>query len=127
MSTAKPQPNRRVYIETLRAMTPAQRVEKDFWALTDSPFDESRFERRIGTRAFGPLVYVTTPEDTVLQKLKWARDCGGGEQQVRDATGVMELQGEGLDSSYLDEWASHLGVADLLAEVRAAAAAGAHE
>lgn len=30
MSTAKPQPNRRLYIETLRAMTPAQRVEKAF-------------------------------------------------------------------------------------------------
>lgn len=90
----------------------------DFWALTESPFDVSRFSRRIPTHAFGPVVYVTTPEDTILQKLKWAQECGGSERQIRDATGVMELQAENLDDAYLDEWAVTLGVVDLLAQVR---------
>jgi len=93
----------------------------DFWALTDSEFDASRFARRIGTDAFGPLVYVTTPEDTILQKLRWARDSGGSERQLRDAVGVFELQGEALDMGYLEDWADRLGVSDLLETVRDAA------
>jgi len=93
----------------------------DFWALTDSEFDLSRFGRRTLSTAFGPEVYVTTPEDTILQKLKWARDSGGSERQFRDALGVYELQWGILDERYLDEWAQRLDVVELLAEVRAQA------
>jgi hypothetical protein len=93
----------------------------DFWALTGSEFDRSRFGRRVSTTAFGPEVFVTTPEDTILQKLKWATDSGGSERQFRDALGVYELQQGALDEGYLDEWASRLGVVDLLASVRAQA------
>lgn len=95
----------------------------DFWALTDSEFDMSRFARRIRTEAFGVPVYVTTPEDTILQKLKWARDSGGSERQLRDAIGVFELQGAALDLTYLEGWAERLGVRDLLEAVRDAAQA----
>lgn len=94
----------------------------DFWALTDSEFDRSRFERRIATSAFGCSVYVTSPEDTILQKLKWARDSGGSERQLRDVVGVLELQGSALDAAYLDDWAVRLGVEALLAQARALAA-----
>lgn len=93
----------------------------DFWALTDSEFDTSRFARRIGTDAFGQRVYVTTPEDTILQKLKWARDSGGSDRQLRDAIGVLELQGETLDLVYLEDWADRLCVRELLEAVREAA------
>jgi hypothetical protein len=93
----------------------------DFWALTDSEFDRSRFARRIVTQAFGPPVYVTTPEDTVLQKLKWARDCGESERQLRDAVGICELQGDSLDERYLEDWASRLGITSLLEKTRSRA------
>ena len=93
----------------------------DFWALTESEFDRSRFARRVTTHAFGRPVAVTAPEDTVLQKLKWAAAAGGSERQVRDAVGVYEVQSGTLDEGYLDTWASRLGVTDLLARVRAEA------
>jgi hypothetical protein len=93
----------------------------DFWALTEDPFDVSRFARRRHSDVFGIQLAVSAPEDTILQKLKWAAASGGSERQIRDAVGVYELQRGTLDEAYLDEWAATLGVTQLLAEVRAAA------
>jgi len=93
----------------------------DFWPLTGDPFDTSRFERRVAVHAFGADLYVSSPEDTILQKLRWAAACGGSERQVNDAAGVYEVNVGTLDESYLDHWAQALGVSDLLAETRASA------
>jgi hypothetical protein len=96
----------------------------DFWMVTDHPFDVARFGRRTTTHAFGAQISISTPEDTILQKLRWATASGGSERQVRDAVGVYEVQRGTLDETYMDEWAEFLGVADLLAEVRATASSG---
>lgn len=90
----------------------------DFWPLTEDAFDLSRFSRRVRTRAFGIDLAVSTPEDTILQKLRWAAACGGSERQVNDAAGVYEFQSGALDEAYLDLWAARLDLTDLLAEVR---------
>jgi hypothetical protein len=95
----------------------------DFWPLTEEPFDASRFLRRTTTTAFDVDLSVSAPEDTILQKLKWAAASGGSERQVRDALGVYEFHLGTLDEEYLDRWASELGVAELLGEVRTAASA----
>ncbi|MDZ4168512.1 MAG: hypothetical protein U1E26_02490 [Coriobacteriia bacterium] len=90
----------------------------DFWALTDGDFDASRFARRVSVQAFGRSMCVSSPEDTILQKLKWAQASGGSERHVRDATGVYEFQSPDLDETYLSLWAGALGVEKLLATVR---------
>lgn len=76
------------------------------------------FDETAARVALGHPVYVTTPEDTILQKLKWARDCGGSERQLRDAVGIYELQNDGLDERYLEDWAARLGVVSLLEKTR---------
>jgi hypothetical protein len=93
----------------------------DFWPLTDDGFDASRFSRRVRIRAFDRDLVVSSPEDTILQKLRWAAACGGSERQVNDAAGVYEVNVGSLDEAYLDAWAGRLGVEDLMADVRAAA------
>jgi len=93
----------------------------DFWPLTDDPFDASRFARRVRSRAFGLDLSVSSPEDTILQKLRWSAASGGSERQLRDAAGVYELQRGTLDERYLDGWAARLDVAEQLAQVRSAA------
>lgn len=53
-----------------------------------------------------------------LAKLRWYRMTGGmREQQWRDVTGIVAVQGDRLDRAYLDRWATELGVADLLARL----------
>jgi hypothetical protein len=97
-------------------MTSGDKV--DFWMLTDDAFDQERFARREVQSLLGLKLFVTTPEDTILQKLRWARLAGGSEKQVGDAAGVYEVQLKRLDQGYLDRWAATLGVEDLLQRIR---------
>jgi hypothetical protein len=90
----------------------------DFWALTDDAFDQSRFARRVRVPAFGLELTVSAPEDTILQKLKWASAQGGSERQLGDAAGVYAVQRGELDEAYLDAWAMTLGVTESLERVR---------
>jgi len=89
----------------------------DFWPLTGDAFDRERFARRQTVEALGLRLWVSAPEDTILMKLRWARQAGGSEKQFVDALRVYEVQAGGLDAQYLHDWAARLGVADLLAEV----------
>lgn len=90
----------------------------DFWLLTDEPFDRSRFSRKVAEAAEGLEFKVSRPEDTVLMKLKWAAEAGGGERHFHDALRVYEVQHGMLDHAYLDRWAQTLGVTALLSRLR---------
>lgn len=93
----------------------------DFWVLTDEPFDQSRFSRRLGETFSGIEMQVSTPEDTILAKLRWAKLSGGSEKQFVDALRVYEVQFEGLDTGYLERWAEELGIQPLFGRLRQAA------
>ena len=70
----------------------------DFWLLTDEPFDRARFARRQRDEIDRVPVYVSSPEDTILAKLRWAKMCGGSEKQFTDARQVYEFQHAGFES-----------------------------
>lgn len=90
----------------------------DFWLLRDEPFDRSRFRRRYWERLFDTDVAVSSPEDTILAKLWWARLSGDSEKYLRDALRVFEVQTPELDDAYLEEWARRLEVDDLMRRIR---------
>lgn len=90
----------------------------DFWILTDQPFDKSRFMRRYSEDVLGMKIMVTSPEDTILAKLNWAKLSGGSEKQFTDALRVFEVQFEKLDCEYLEQWAKELSVEELLEKLR---------
>lgn len=90
----------------------------DFWLLTKSPFDESRFKRRYAQPLFGMKMFVSSPEDTILMKLKWAQDSGGSEKQFIDAVRVFELQNKLLDFNYLEGWSEKLNLSVLWNELK---------
>lgn len=85
----------------------------DFWILTDEPFDQSRFARRYSEEFMGLKMQVSTPEDTILAKLRWAKLSGGSEKQFTDALRVYEVQHGKLDIKYLKQWAKNLDVESL--------------
>ena len=89
----------------------------DFWLLTDDEFDQSRFVRRRQSHFAGLNVSVSSPEDTILVKLRWCRMSGGSEKQFGDALNVFEVQGSTLDRNYLDAWAKTLNVTDLWMQI----------
>jgi hypothetical protein len=89
----------------------------DFWMLTSEPFDQSRFTRKMKEQFLGLEIPVSSPEDTILMKLKWARDAGGSEKQFTDALRVYEVQAPAIDHQYLHSWSVILGVQALLKQL----------
>lgn len=80
----------------------------DFWIMTDDPFDRSRFSRKVTVEFMGLEMQVSSPEDTILAKLRWAKLSGGSEKQHGDALRVYEVQFPKLDLEYLEFWADQL-------------------
>jgi len=81
--------------------------------LTDDAFDRSRFNRKVTEKILRLSMNISTPEDTILMKLKWAKLSGGSEKQFTDALRVYEIQFENLDINYIKLWVNYLQVHEL--------------
>jgi len=90
----------------------------DFWILTDESFDLSRFARKYKEDVLGMTLKVSSPEDTILAKLRWAELSGGSEKQFVDALRVYEVQSGKLDMEYLEKWAKELSVHSYLQRIK---------
>jgi hypothetical protein len=90
----------------------------DFWMLTDEPFDRSRFQRKNVEYLMGMGFAVSSPEDTILMKLKWAELSGRSEKQFTDALRVYEVQFGKLDLEYLRTWAEELRIGNWLSRLQ---------
>lgn len=93
-------------------------VKVDLFVAGADPFEAERLRYRVPVPV-GPtpadILWVDTPEHTILRKLEWYRRGGEqSERQWRDVRAITAVQGEALDWQRLRSWASHLGVSDLL-------------
>lgn len=82
----------------------------------DRPFSRQEFERRRQVDAMGQMLWVVSPEDTILSKLEWMKGRAS-DVQYSDALGVAVAQWENLDLEYLRRWARELGVENMLARL----------
>jgi hypothetical protein len=76
-------------------------------------FERLNFERRRVIEFEGIALYFASPEDVILNKLRW-RQRSGSEKQWRDVLGVLKVQADNLDFDYLTQWAEKLCIADAL-------------
>ena len=96
----------------------ATSTKVDLFIAGGSPLDRQAMRRRVRLQvASGPdrFLYVYTPEDILLQKLRWYR-LGGevSDRQWRDILGIVLVQEHRLDEHYLRDGAHLLDVTDLL-------------
>jgi len=91
-------------------------VKIDFIVRKDSPYRVAEMRRRRAVDLDGATVWVVAAEDLILSKLHWAKDSRS-ELQLTDVRNLIGSV-DGLDWSYLDQWAADLSVSQLLAEVR---------
>lgn len=59
---------------------------------------------------------MASPEDVLLHKIYWDH-LTPSERQIRDAHGIVAVQGTKLDIGYIKEWAKKLGIEDKTKEV----------
>lgn len=87
----------------------------ELFQLSDDPFDQSRFERRVQVQSsvLGGSVWLPTPEDVIIQKLRWSRP-----QDLLDAENVMIVQMDGLDWNYIRRWTDLHGTTNTLDQIR---------
>ncbi len=92
----------------------------DFFVAKESEYVQAMFER---ARPYSITADFSAPfcapEDTVIAKLRWY-ELGNriSDKQWNDIIQVLEVQRGELDEEYLDRWAVHFGVSDLLQEAR---------
>ena len=80
---------------------PATPFVVELFVLGEDPFQQARFRRRVSIAIpqIGEHVYLPTPEDVVVQKIRWGRP-----KDLEDAKDVMAVQGEALDMDYIEVW-----------------------
>jgi hypothetical protein len=95
-----------------------QTTEKaDIFISRKTDFDLNKMSRRQLYISNDPAqaFYVCSPEDTILQKLiRFQMADFQSQKQWRDILGVLKLQREILDLSYLSLWSQNLGVKESL-------------
>ncbi|MEM1240370.1 MAG: hypothetical protein AAGI45_11065 [Cyanobacteria bacterium P01_H01_bin.26] len=99
-------------------ITDKETIERaDLVIANNEEWDSVKFNRR----QLIDGIYLASPEDVVLNKLRWGKRSQS-EKQWRDVLGVLKVQGDNLDFDYMQRWASRLGLAEELG--RAAGEAG---
>jgi hypothetical protein len=84
-------------------------LKVDFWLPGPEPFDKEMLRRRMQVTILGEPAWIATAEDVMLHKLIWNR-ISPSNRQLGDAAGVVAVQAEALDKSYLRQWAREMNL-----------------
>jgi len=89
----------------------------EIFVLSDDPHDQERFRRRISGNVLGLTAWVPTPEDVVIQKLRWYR-IARRRKDWDDVEGVLLVQGDKLDWAHIETWCDRHGSREHLNRLR---------
>jgi hypothetical protein len=87
----------------------------ELFRLSDDPFDQERFRRRVAVKVLGRETFVPTAEDVIVMKLRWFRP-----KDQPDVLNVMTVQRGRLDWAYIESWCGRHGSLARMEEIRKA-------
>jgi hypothetical protein len=91
----------------------------DVFIYKDDPYQRNALQRKkkdtLEEDNSDTTFYFSSPEDIIINKLIWFKMGGEvSDRQWLDAIGVIKVQGESLDKSYLKDWSQKLQILELL-------------
>jgi hypothetical protein len=91
----------------------------ELFGLSDDPFDQERFARRRPISLYGCQVWLPSPEDVIVMKLRWYQRGRRG-KDWDDLRSVVAVQANNLDWPYMEAWCDRHGSRKLLDSLREA-------
>ncbi len=86
----------------------------EVFLMNDDAFSRGEFQRRRRLLFHGLALYFCSAEDLVVAKLKWFTGDPRRTKDVEDVRGVLAVQGNKLDMTYIRHWCDEQGTRDLL-------------
>jgi hypothetical protein len=90
----------------------------DVFIYKDDPYQRNAIQRKLKDTLeenSDTTFYFSSPEDIIINKLIWYKMGGEiSDRQWLDVIGVIKVQGESLDKSYLKDWSQKLQILELL-------------
>ena len=82
----------------------------DLFLVQDTDFSRADLSqgRRLKSEGFFDARFAS-PENVILKKLEYYRE-GGSEKHLRDIAGILTVQGDSIDRTWIEAWAVRLGV-----------------
>jgi hypothetical protein len=87
----------------------------ELFSLSKDDHDQQRWSRRRTAHLFGRQVWLPSPEDVIITKLRWSRS-----KDLDDARDVMAVQSGKLDWEYMFQWTQRHGTGSVLEKLRRA-------
>ena len=72
------------------------------------PYEREKFGRRVRLDFNNRPIFVISPEDLIISKLKWSKTAFGSERQIEDCRSVLSMNDEDIDKAYIDKWVREL-------------------
>lgn len=113
----EPQARMELFTGTMRwvAGIKDSELKVEFFLLGSDPHHLEEFSRRRRQWLPGAQIeaWVATPEDLIIQKLRWSRM-----KDLEDIRGIISVQGDALDFAYIEGWCGRHGTRERLEELR---------
>jgi hypothetical protein len=90
----------------------------DFIIRKTRNFSREEFDRRYPLEVEGVTLDVASAEDVLIAKLEWAK-LGTSARQIDDAAGIIRIQGDQLNTAYVERWVHTLDLDEQWREARA--------
>ena len=77
-------------------------IKVDFFVQGSDAYSKGKFQRRIAKKIGKQTIYLVSPEDLILSKLRWHK-ISESSRQLEDVESIIKIQRK-LDWKYLSRW-----------------------
>ena len=92
---------------------PTSGYKVDIFICGQDAYGRSQLSRRRRLEASnGEHAFFASPEDVIIKKMEYFK-IGQSERQFRDIVGMLRVQGEQVDRSYIRQWAARMDLTEV--------------